>query len=73
MTAPDEKHESGPHPGMHVSPGSWWPLTMAIGVALTLTGLVINRVAMVIGIVIGLASLGLWVRDARREFRELEE
>jgi len=46
---------------------------MAIGVALTLTGLVINRVAMGIGIVIGLASLGLWVRDARREFHELDE
>jgi hypothetical protein len=46
---------------------------MAIGVALTLTGLVINRIGMAIGIVIGLASLGLWVRDARREFRQLDE
>jgi hypothetical protein len=46
---------------------------MAIGVALTLTGLVINRIGMAIGIVIGLASLALWVRDARREFHELDE
>jgi hypothetical protein len=46
---------------------------MAIGVALTLTGLVINPVMLVIGVVLGVASLALWVRDARREFRELDE
>ncbi len=73
MTAPEEGHGSRAQGALHGSPGSWWPLLMAIGVALTLTGLVINRVAMVIGIVLGLAALGLWVRDARREFHELEE
>jgi hypothetical protein len=70
---PEPSHNATGHGAAHVSPPSWWPLTMAIGVALTLTGLVINRVAMAIGIVIGLASLGLWVRDARREFHELDE
>lgn len=46
---------------------------MAIGVVLTLTGLVINPVMLGVGIVLGVSSLGLWVRDARREFHELEE
>lgn len=72
MSTPGSPHSEA-HETLHASPPSWWPLTMAIGVALTLTGLVINRVAMVIGVVIGLASLGLWVRDARRELRELDE
>jgi hypothetical protein len=71
---PEPSHQPTGHgAAAHVSPPSWWPLTMAIGLALTLTGLVINRVAMAIGIVIGLASLALWVRDARREFHELDE
>jgi hypothetical protein len=44
---------------------------MAIGVALSLTGLIINPIMLAIGLVVGLTSLALWVRDARREYREL--
>lgn len=68
-----EQGQSGTHERVHLPPPSWWPLLMAIGVALTLTGLVINRIMMAIGVVLGVAALGLWVRDARREFHELEE
>jgi Flp pilus assembly protein TadB len=73
MTPEPSHAQTGHRAAAHVSPPSWWPLTMAIGVALTLTGLVINPVMLVIGVVLGVASLALWVRDARREFRELDE
>jgi hypothetical protein len=46
---------------------------MAIGVALSLTGLIINPIMLAIGLVVGLTSLALWVRDARREYRELSD
>lgn len=68
----DAPHAEG-HDAVHLPGPSWWPLLLAIGVALTLTGLVINRIAMVIGAVLGLVSLVLWVRDARRELHELGE
>jgi hypothetical protein len=73
MTPEPSHAPTGHGAAAHVSPPSWWPLTMAIGVALTLTGLVINPVMLVIGVVLGVGSLALWVRDARREFRELDE
>lgn len=44
---------------------------MAIGLALTLTGLIVNPIMLAIGLVVGLTSLALWVRDARREYRGL--
>jgi len=61
------------HDAIHLPGPSWWPLLMAIGVALTLTGLIVNPIMLAIGAVLGVASLGLWVRDARRELRELDE
>lgn len=70
---PEPSHDPTGHGAVHVSSPSWWPLTMAIGLALTLTGLVINRVMLVVGVVLGGTSLALWVRDARREFHELDE
>jgi len=70
---PEPSHKATDHGAVHVSPPSWWPLTMAIGLALTLTGLVINRVMLVVGVVLGVTSLALWVRDARREFHQLDE
>ncbi len=70
---PEPSHDPTGHGAVHVSPPSWWPLTMAIGVALTLTGLVINPVMLGVGLLLGVTSLGLWVRDARREFHQLDE
>ena len=61
------------HEENHLPGSSWWPLTLAIGLALTLTGLVLSTVTLAIGAVIGLASLGLWIRDARREYTALHD
>lgn len=70
----DAKDAAGvDHDAMHLPGPTWWPLLLAIGVALTLTGLIVSPIMLAIGAVVGVASLGLWVRDARRELRELDE
>jgi cytochrome c oxidase subunit IV len=61
------------HEEIHLPGPSWWPLTLAIGIALILTGLVVNLVMLVLGALIGIASLALWIRDARREYRALHD
>jgi len=65
-----ESHEEG-HGAFHLPPPSIWPAVLALGVALLLTGLVVNRLLLAVGVVLSLAAIALWVRDARREFSEL--
>ena len=73
MSDPRDASQAEGHEAIHLPGPTWWPLLMAIGVALTLTGLIVNHIMLAIGVVLGLASLGLWVRDARRELHELDE
>jgi hypothetical protein len=63
---PAEQHEA-----FHLPPPSIWPPLLAVGIALVLTGLIINLVVVILGAVISLAATALWVRDARHEFSEL--
>lgn len=53
---------------------SYWPLVTAIGVAVSLVGLIPileNPIGLVVGVVILLVGIGGWVRDARKEYKEL--
>ena len=59
------------HEAFHLPPPSIWPAVLAVGIALLLTGLIINLVVVIIGAVLSLAATVFWVRDARREFTEL--
>jgi hypothetical protein len=59
------------HEAFHLPPPSIWPPVLAVGIALLLTGLIINLVVVITGAVISLAAAAFWVRDARREFTEL--
>lgn len=74
MAAHDPVHESPEgHDTIHLPPPSIWPVVLAIGIAALLLGLVLNRVLLLVGVLITAGSLALWVRDARREFRDLPE
>jgi len=68
--AQGESHEEG-HGAFHLPPPSIWPAVLALGIALLLTGLVVNRLLLAVGVLLSLAATALWVRDARREFSEL--
>ena len=72
MSDPHSGAPSGPEE-VHLPGPSWWPLTLAIAIALLLTGLVLSLVMVAVGALVGLASLALWVRDARREYRALHD
>ena len=55
-------------------PNSYWPLVTAVGVAVGLVGVIVvqsNPVIFIVGILILLAGVGGWIRDARKEYNEL--
>jgi hypothetical protein len=59
---------------IHMPANSYWPLVTAIGVAVTLVGLIPireNPIGFIIGLVILLVGISGWVRDARKEYKEL--
>jgi Rieske Fe-S protein len=58
--ADHEPHLPGPSP---------WPAGFAIGIAVLLTGLIVNWVVVAIGAVLAALFAFLWIRDASRELR----
>jgi hypothetical protein len=65
-TEADEAGES-----IHLPGPSFQPVVLAFGLTLVVTGVVIYPPATVIGLVIVLVTLWMWIRDTRREIREL--
>lgn len=59
------------HQAIHLPPPSIWPAVLAVGIALLLTGLIINLAVVIVGALVSVGATVFWVRDARREFREL--
>lgn len=65
---------SGHGDEIHMPTNSYWPLVTAIGVAVSLVGLIPileNPIGFIVGVVILLVGIGGWVRDARKEYKEL--
>jgi hypothetical protein len=58
---------------IHLPGGSILPLTVAIGITLLVIGTTIWWVWSALGFVIAGVSIGLWIRDVRRDFDELPE
>ena len=58
---------------IHLPGGSPLPLIVAIGVTLLVIGTTIWWVWSALGFVITLVSVGLWIRDVRRDVDELPE
>ena len=73
MTEPEQGSHAGAHDAIHLPPPSIWPPVLALGIAFILTGLVLNLVLLIVGVVISVSATALWVRAARREFDALSE
>ena len=73
MTDPQRESHAEGHGAFHLPPPSIWPAVLALGIALLLTGLILNLVVLAVGVVLSVAATALWVRDARREFSELPD
>jgi Cytochrome c oxidase subunit IV len=70
---PQADDQEDAHGAFHLPPPSIWPVVLALGIAILLTGLILNLVIVLVGAIVVIAALALWVRDARREFGELPE
>ncbi|MGH7666109.1 MAG: aa3-type cytochrome oxidase subunit IV [Candidatus Dormibacteria bacterium] len=69
---PGESPTSPAGPGAHTVPGpSFWPILLAIGIAMSLIGVITQIAVVVIGLVLVVASLVGWIREARNEYRSL--
>jgi cytochrome c oxidase subunit 1 len=64
-------HEAEGPPAIHLPPPSYWPLVLAVGIALALAGMVLSVAVVAVGLVIMVVAIVAWVRDARREFDAL--
>jgi hypothetical protein len=73
MTEPQPGSHGEGHEAIHLPPPSIWPAVLALGIAFLLTGLVLNLVLLIVGVIISVSATALWVRDARREFDALPE
>jgi hypothetical protein len=60
-----------PGEAIHLPGPSYQPVTLALGLTLSITGVVIFPALTVIGLAIVLVTLYMWIRDTRREIREL--
>jgi hypothetical protein len=58
---------------IHLPGGSPLPLIVALGVTLLVVGTTIWWVWSAVGFVITVVSVGLWIRDVRRDIDELPE
>ncbi len=66
-----ETEADEPGEAIHLPGPSFQPVVLAFGLMLAITGVVIYPAMSVIGLVIVLVTLYMWIRDTRREIREL--
>ena len=64
-----EAEEAGE--AIHLPGPSYLPVALAFGLTLAITGVVLFPVVAVIGLVIVVVTLYLWIRDTRREIKDL--
>ncbi|MGA7087232.1 MAG: cytochrome c oxidase subunit 4 [Candidatus Dormiibacterota bacterium] len=55
----------------HLPGPSFWPFLLALGIAMSLIGVITKIEVVVIGLVVVVAALAGWVREARHEYRSL--
>ena len=60
-----------PGEAIHLPGPSYQPVALALGLTFAVVGVVIFPALTVIGLVIVLVTLWMWIRDTRRETREL--
>jgi hypothetical protein len=65
---------SAPRPGLPSRRNSIWPFLLDLGLVMALFGLIITgRFLIVIGGVLFLVALAGWLREARAEYRRLDD
>jgi hypothetical protein len=56
---------------LHIPGGSIQPLLLTVGITMALLGITISTILLVAGLVLTVAVLFVWIRDARAEYEHL--
>jgi hypothetical protein len=56
---------------IHLPAPSYLPATLALGITITIVGVVFSWVVVVLGAIIAVISLARWIRQTRAEMAEL--
>lgn len=70
MTAPEQEVAPAGEE-IHLPGGSLQPLGLSVGLTFAIIGVTISPILIVVGVALSVVMLYGWIRDARREFREL--
>ncbi|HWE62802.1 MAG TPA: cytochrome c oxidase subunit 4 [Chloroflexota bacterium] len=57
------------HSAIHLTPPSYWPIVMAVGIAAALSGVVINTFVWIAGVLIILVALAGWMQEVGRDIQ----
>jgi hypothetical protein len=74
VTPADEQPEGAlppPTEEIHLPDPSYLPVTLALGLTITIVGVVFSWVVVVLGALIALISLFRWIKQTRAEMAEL--
>jgi hypothetical protein len=71
VSAPDQRPVAPVGEEIHLPGGSLQPLGLSVGLTLAIVGVTTSTFLVVAGVVLSLAMIYGWIRDARREFEEL--
>lgn len=53
------------HPDIHLPPPSYWPIALALGLALIAISVVSNFIVSIVGIIVILAAIAGWTLENR--------
>jgi hypothetical protein len=56
---------------IHLPGPSAQPLVLTIGITMALVGITVSVIFLIVGLVLTVATLALWIRDARAEYQHL--
>ena len=62
---------AAPAETIHLPEPSYMPATLALGITITLVGILTGIIVVVIGLIIVIAVLVRWIRSAREEMSDL--
>jgi hypothetical protein len=63
----------GEHEEIHLPPNSWCPIVLAFSLTGLLLGIVVGVWLAVVGGIATVATIAVWIRNARREYLELPD
>lgn len=68
-----EATSAASHEEIHLPPNSWCPISLAFSLTALMLGIVVGLWLAIIGGIATVATIAVWIRNARREYLELPD